>query len=208
LQGYFLGNYHLDSNLVDHYFNRVGDLSMAIGHWYEERNGWTIMDLGAATSENYRRSKNIARYALNKTTKEAKDVRGVISSMISECEFVEEWLETGRRPGSYKGVERGYKETNWDPAWLDSYASPNGWYTDRTQFSGELSKEDRFRIEDAMSTLSDRERQCFMMYHVDGMSEYDIARELHLGRSSVQKFLERAKEKIEEAKMSSLFLLG
>jgi predicted DNA-binding protein YlxM (UPF0122 family) len=52
-----------------------------------------------------------------------------------------------------------------------------------------------------------RHKQCFMMYHVDGMSEYDIARELNVGRSTVQKFLERAKQKIEYAKVSSLFLL-
>lgn len=180
---------------------------MAIGQLYKERNGWTIMDLGKATPDNYRRAKNLARYALSKTDKKAKDVRGIITSMISECGYVEEWLETGRRPGSFKGVERAYKECSWDPAWLESYASPNGWEIDRTEFSGELTPSQRFRIEDAMSTLSDRERQCYMLYHVDGMSEYDIARELQLGRSSVHKFLDRAKEKIEESKMNSLFLL-
>lgn len=170
---------------------------MAIGHWNE-----SVTDL----IPGYRQTRAMLRKA--RDVNEIPSGDGTIGSMISDVEYVLEWLETGRRPNSYKGIERAYKTSSWDPAWLDSYASPNGWYTDRTQFSGELTKEQRFRIQDAMSTLSDRERQCFMMYHVDGMSEYDIALELHVGRSTVQKFLERAKEKIEDAKMSSLFLLG
>ncbi|UKS27192.1 LuxR C-terminal-related transcriptional regulator [Paenibacillus sp. HWE-109] len=179
---------------------------MAIGHLYTERSGWTIMDLGKATPDNYRRAKNLARYALSKTDKKAKDIRGIITSMISECEYVEEWLETGRRPGSFKGAERAYKELSWDPNWIESYASPNGWYMDRTQFSGELSPNQRFRIEEAMCTLSDREKQCFMLYYVDGMSEYDIARELQLGRTTVQDYLQNAKRKIENEKLTNLFL--
>lgn len=165
---------------------------------------WTIMDLGPATPKNYNRSKRIAEKARRKAPNKAE--KTILGGMVSECAFVYEWLSTGRRPGSMKGAETGYRESNWDPAWIDSYASPNGWYTDRTQFSGELSAHDRFRIEEAMRELSDREKQCYMLYHVDGMSEYDIARELNLGRSTVQKFLERANKKIEDAKVSSLFL--
>jgi RNA polymerase sigma factor (sigma-70 family) len=178
---------------------------LAIGHWHTVRNGWTIINLGSATPENYRRSRLIAKHVHGQTKDKAH--RAVINGMISECEYVEDWLSTGRRPGSFKGIERPYVVKNWDPAWIDAYSSPNGWYTDRTQFSGDLTDVQRFRIEEAMRDLSARERQCFMLYHVDGMSEYDIALELHLGRSTVQKFLERAKVKIEEAKMSSLFLM-
>ncbi|WP_376768651.1 sigma factor-like helix-turn-helix DNA-binding protein [Paenibacillus foliorum] len=58
-----------------------------------------------------------------------------------------------------------------------------------------------------MHDLTDREKQCFMMYHVDCMSEYDIVLELHLGRSTVQNFIEQATKKIEDTKMNRLFLL-
>jgi RNA polymerase sigma factor (sigma-70 family) len=169
---------------------------MAIGHWNE-----SVTHL----IPGYRNTRASLERSRNNTDNPSDKEK--LGSMISDCTYALEWLETGRRPGSMRGIEHAYKTSTWDPAWLDSYASPNGWYTDRTQFSGELSQADRFRIEDAMSTLSDRERQCFMMYHVDGMSEYEIAQELNVGRSTVQKFLERAKEKIEDAKMSSLFLL-
>lgn len=170
---------------------------MAIGHWNE-----SVTDL----IPGYRHTRAMLKRA--RDVNEIPDGKSTIGSMIGDVEYALEWMETGRRPGSRRGVERPYRVRSWDPAWIESYASPNGVYTDRRQFSGELSTEDRFRIEDAMRDLSDRERQCFMMYHVDGMSEYEIARELNVGRSSVQKFLERARNKIEEAKVSSLFLLG
>lgn len=168
---------------------------MAIGHWND-----SVIDLIPGYRQTRKVLNQIKSNSVDPSDKEK------LGSMISDCEYTLEWLETGRRPGSVRGIERSYQRS-WDPAWIDSYSSPNGWYTDRTQFSGELNQQQRFRIEEAMSDLSERERQCFMMYHVDGMSEYDIALELHVGRSTVQKFLERAKAKIENAKMSSLFLL-
>jgi len=169
----------------------------------KQAGNWTIMRLGGATVANYGRTRYRLQKALDGTKDKAQ--RELLGSMLSDCDFALEWLKTGRRPGTRRGVERAYKVSSWDPAWLEAYHSPNGWSVQRER--RDLTADERFRIEDAMRDLTDRERQCFMMYHVDGMSEYDIAQELHLGRSTVQTYLERAKEKIEYAKMSSLFLL-
>jgi len=166
---------------------------------------WTFIQLGPADIQNYSRTRSTIIKALNRVPKEDKAQRELLGGMLSECDFVLEWLRTGRRPGSLRGVERRY-ERAWDPQWIDRYHSPSGWTVEREK-TRELTADERFRIEEAMRDLSPRERQCFMMYHVDGMSEYEIAQELHIGRATVHTFLERAAEKIENAKVSSLFLL-
>lgn len=167
---------------------------MAIGHWNE-----SVTDL----IPGYRHTRRTLELARERSTEKAN--RETIGSMLSDVDYALEWLHTGRRPGARRGVERGYRVRTWDPAWLDTYRSPSGWSVERE--SRDLTQEERFRIEEAMRDLSERERQCFMLYHVDGMSEYEIALELHLGRSTVQTYLERAKLKIEDAKANSLFLI-
>lgn len=167
---------------------------------------WTFMHLGQADIKNYNRTRYTIMKALNRTPKDNKAQRELLGAMLSECDYVLEWLRTGRRPDSRRGVERRYERT-WDPAWIDRYHSPSGWTLEREAFSRDLTDDERFRIEEAMRDLSTRERQCFMMYVVDGMSYGDIAQELHLARGTVQNNVERAREKIEYTKVSSLFLV-
>lgn len=164
---------------------------------------WTYTDLGGAEADDYNRTRRLIIKALNRT--EDKAQRELLGSMLAECDYVLEWLRTGRRPGQLRGVERRY-ERPWAPEWLDRYQSPSGWEIERQSVSRELTEDERFRIEEAMRDLSPRERQCYMMYHVDGMSEYEIARELHLARGVVQSYIKRAKEKIEDQKLNNLFL--
>lgn len=167
---------------------------------------WTIMWLGAADIQNYNHTRRLLIKALNRVPKEDKAQRELLGGMLSECNYVLEWLRTGRRPGQLRGVERRY-ERAWDPAWIDCYHSPSGWTLERESVSRELTADERFKIEEAMRDLSARERQCYMMHVVDGMSFGDIARELHLAKGTVQTNMERAREKIEYAKVSSLFLV-
>ncbi|CAI6073361.1 sigma factor-like helix-turn-helix DNA-binding protein [Cohnella sp. JJ-181] len=180
---------------------------MAIGHLYTQQHGFTVMHLGPATAENYRRSGRMAKALLART--QDKGERRTIGEMVGECEYAAEWLETGRRPGSVRGIERGYEERCWDPAWLEAYDSHNSRYRiERDSVSRDLTDDERFQIEEAMRDCSPREKQCFIMYHADGLTLEEIGMELNLGKSTVQTYVERAKEKIENAKLTSLFLLG
>ncbi|QHT60659.1 sigma-70 family RNA polymerase sigma factor [Paenibacillus lycopersici] len=179
---------------------------MAIGQLYHHSGGVTIMQMGQATPDNYRRSRKMVR-ALHARTQD-KAQRSLIAEMIGDCDYAIEWMETGRRPGSVRGVERPMRISSWDPDWIDRYASPNARYViERDSSSRDLTADERFRIEEAMRDLTDRERQCFMLHVVDGMSYEDIGRELHLGRSTVQVYIERSREKIEYAKLTNLFLV-
>lgn len=179
---------------------------MAIGQLYTRAGGVTIMNLGPATAANYKRSGRMARALLART--QDKGERRVIGEMIGDCEYVSEWLQTGRRPGSMRGIERSYEIRLWDPAWIERYNSASGRYSiERDKTSRDLTDEERFKIEEAMRDCSPREKQCFIMYHVDGMSYEEIGMELNLGKSTVQTYVDRATAKIENAKLTSLFLL-
>lgn len=157
-----------------------------------------------ASPESYKQTKRILR-AL-RTLSQDKGERQVIGEMISECDYAIEWMRTGRRPGAMRGIERPYRVTPWDPGWFDYYQSPSGFTIERDESKKQLSDLDRFRVSEAMRGLSERERQCFVMYHVDMMSFEEIGFELHIGKSTVQTHIERARKKIEKEKVFNIFL--
>lgn len=169
---------------------------------YQQRKSasWVFINLGAATSTNYKRSQSIAGKLLRRTADKLD--RSKLTSMISECEFVAEWLESGRMPGDYHGVSRNCSP--WDPDWINVYESPNAYEIDRTENAG-LTDQQRDKLKRAMFGLSKRELQCYMLHVVDGMSIGAIGLELHLGKSTVQDYIQQAKKKIELNKISSLF---
>jgi RNA polymerase sigma factor (sigma-70 family) len=195
---------------------------------------WTILNLGQATPEKCRENKRALMHLSEEKTKKIKslqteylkakklndfeshatimtkigrleDDRAHINSMISDLQYIIDWLSSGRRPGSRRGIERRSVQQRsevWEPSWFDTYVSPAGWAVER-----ELSSNERFQIEDALSTLSKRERQCYTLHHAMGFSYRQIAMELLISRSSVQTNIERAERKIQENKKSSLFLM-
>lgn len=160
-------------------------------------------DLGEATISNYRRSLNVARRVYASAD---SDDKKVISGMISECEYVIEWLSTGRRPGNKRGVERlaAYqREKPVDPLRMQAYVS-----NAKAGSPSNLSDWERFQIEDALSRLSERERDCYTMAHGECISFQDIADMLGISKGSVEEYIERAQKKISEDLQSSLFLIG
>lgn len=52
-------------------------------------------------------------------------------------------------------------------------------------------------VYEAMAMFSKRERQCFLLHTVQNMSFGSIAAELRIHRGTVQKYIERAKKKIQ-----------
>ncbi|WP_348623649.1 sigma factor-like helix-turn-helix DNA-binding protein [Paenibacillus peoriae] len=160
-----------------------------------------VVDLGAATSLNYHKSLNIARRLYAKAD---ADDKKVISGMISDCEYVEEWLNTGRRPGNKRGAERmaAYqRERPVDPLRMQAYVQRN-----HAGSPANLSEWQLFQIEDALSTLSPRERECYTMAHGQCFSRSQIANFLGITKDSVTEYVERAQKKVAQAVSESLFL--
>ncbi|WHY17105.1 hypothetical protein QNH28_16460 [Paenibacillus sp. G2S3] len=81
-----------------------------------------VTDLGPATALNYQFSLKGAERAYRKAD---ADDKKVTSGMESDCEFVIEWLNSGRRPGKKRGIERraGYeREILLDPIRMKAFA--------------------------------------------------------------------------------------
>lgn len=171
---------------------------------YQQRKAmsWVFINLGDATWTNYKRSQSVVSKLLRQTANKME--RSRLTSMISECEFIAEWMESGRMPGDYHGVSNRNSRP-WETDWINEYYSPNAFSIDRSENEG-LSDEQRERIQKALTGLSRREKQCYMLHVVDGMSLGDIGMELQLSKASVQTNIGRAKKKIEINKNSSLFL--
>jgi len=132
--------------------------------------------------------------------------RQMISDMIGDVEFVIQWLETGRRPGNKRGVERlaAYqREKPMDPIRMQAFISRS-----TAGSPANLTEWERQQIEDALCTLSDRERECYVLAHGECFSFEDIANLLGISKSSVATHIKRAEAKISKRLMNSLFLVG
>ncbi|MDR6880408.1 sigma factor-like helix-turn-helix DNA-binding protein [Bacillus sp. 3255] len=132
--------------------------------------------------------------------------RRVINEMVSDCEWTIEWLETGRRPGNKRGIERRaayQREKLMDPVRMQAYITQSS-----AGSPANLSDWQRFQIEDALSRLSERERECYVLVHGECFSFSGIAGMLGISKGSVEVYVSRAQKKISDDLQNSLFLVG
>ncbi|WP_182299189.1 sigma factor-like helix-turn-helix DNA-binding protein [Cohnella cholangitidis] len=187
-------------------------------------NTTSITNLGSATLESYLETRRmllrkadeltvrISRLEPVQTLEEMNEIlaldkdRRLVMEMIASCSYVIEWLQTGRRPGNQRGIERraGYqREVLTDPAKLPSVPS-----AEVTDASREVSEVSRFRLEAALRGLTERERSCYMLAHGECYSFAEIAALLNISKSSVGTYMTRAQRKVENNVSSILILVG
>lgn len=162
-------------------------------------------DLGPATLLNYQLSLRKAERAYRLAHKrDDADDKKVISGMISDLEYVIEWMSTGRRPGNKRGMERraGYeREILLDPVRMQAFASRS-----TAGSPSNLSDDQRNKIEEALRYLSPRQRECYMLAHGECFSHGQIANLLGISRSAVQGYIEEAQRRVSEELQQNLFL--
>jgi RNA polymerase sigma-70 factor (ECF subfamily) len=127
--------------------------------------------------------------------KGAEADKQTIGEMISDCNYTLEWLETGRRPGNRRGIERRaayQRERPVDPIVLQTYIRPE------TRHTATVSEEDRQRIENILGRLTPRERECYVMVIGSGLSYAEAAELVGVAKGSVQSFVDSAKKKIQK----------
>ncbi|WP_232700172.1 sigma factor-like helix-turn-helix DNA-binding protein [Brevibacillus daliensis] len=132
--------------------------------------------------------------------------RKYLSEMISDVEYVIEWLETGRRPGSKRGIERraAYeREISIDLVRMQAFV-----YRGTAGSPCNLTEWEKFQLEDALACLTARERECYILTHGEGFSFEETARFLCISKSSIQTLVTRAQNKIANCVATSLFLVG
>lgn len=134
------------------------------------------------------------KQSLDKENAAEADEFKIVGGMISDLNYSMEWLERGRRPGNRRGIERQsvYQRT----ALLDVDLFPSLNLEPEREIPSDDA--DKRALIDILWNLSNRERQCYVLHMSHGMSYSEIAREIGVTRTSVQKFVERAKKKILE----------
>lgn len=114
-----------------------------------------------------------------------------LNSMIRDMTFAINWLKVGREPGTLRGIDR--RSVYQRRVLMDMDLFPS--LEIEPEQEG-LSNEDKQAIVDILIHLSVRERQCFVLHNAYEMSMADIAAELVVSKSSVQKYIDRANNKV------------
>lgn len=164
---------------------------MAIGHWH----GSGVMHLVPA----YKHTRKMLVLARERA---GEDDKQTIGGMISDCDYTLEWLQSGRRPGARRGIERRaayQRERPVDPLVLQAYVG--GRSAGGAVQASSVTDEDRRRIEGVLGQLTPRERECYRMALGEGMPYSEIAEILGIQKGTVQYNVERAKEKIQRLTM-------
>lgn len=173
-----------------------------------------IVEQGHATPASYRATRTMLLLAADRLTRRIQELepvrtmdemnallrldreRRIVFEMIADCSYVIDWLESGRRPGNRRGIERraGYqREVLTDPAKLSAVRSACG----EGQAAGGSEDERRGeRLEAALRGLTERERECYRLALGEGFSYAEVAGLLGISKSSVGTYVIRAQRKI------------
>lgn len=120
-----------------------------------------------------------------------------VNAMIRDCHYVIEWLGTGRRPGTKRGIERSAKKDREIPMDMDILRR----YMGRGErcnlhFHKEISHDQMVMMESALDILTVQQRDAFVMVAVNRFSLEMAAETMGLKKTSVQNHVDRAKAKI------------
>ncbi|MED1508723.1 sigma-70 family RNA polymerase sigma factor [Bacillus proteolyticus] len=135
----------------------------------------------------------------------------VLTDMISDISYSLEWMKKARRPGNHRGGERlaAYqRERACDPLLMQRYfrsMDDNLYEWDNHQQEHAIGEWDKIRLEDALSLLTEREKEVYLMSRGYCLTYREIARYLNVTCSTVQSMIERAEKKIARQVNESLF---
>lgn len=127
------------------------------------------------------------------------DDKTVINSMINEMTDVIKWLKTGKDPYDFRSNEK--KSAYQRRVLLDMDLFPSLDIIPESaeeQDAGELTEEQKELIVEVLIELSWRERQCYLLHYANERTFQEISNELGITKSSVQSYINRAKEKINK----------
>lgn len=135
---------------------------------------------------------------------QAQEYCDAINGFISNVMYVITWLSRGHAPGPRRGIHRRSRqqlEVVMDPIKMQSFANPAACGSPTT-----ISGWERFMIDEAMSKLSDRERECYIMKYGHCYSERQIANMLNISQPVVHEYVTKAEKKINENLNNNIFL--
>ncbi|MGE7885369.1 sigma-70 family RNA polymerase sigma factor [Bacillus sp. NPDC094077] len=137
----------------------------------------------------------------------------IINTMINDINFALEWMLTAKQPGKTRGIERraGYeRERPCDPLLMQRYFRSVEMPTyewDVEAKESVISEWDRIQLQDALSTLTENEREVYIMSRGNAFTQEKIAGLMGVSRNTIKKTLLRADNKIGKQLSESLFCI-
>lgn len=133
--------------------------------------------------------------AMNRDNVDLLD-RAKINGAIDSMGFSIEWMETGRQPGVFRGIDKrdAYRSKQYE----DMDIIPD--ITEQLRMEREplyMDQEQRQALMKLFRNFSDRERQCYIMYEAEELSMQQIADHLDVTKATVQSYISRARKKVE-----------
>lgn len=127
--------------------------------------------------------------------------REQITSMINSVSMVIDWLETGRNPYFQQGIDIRHAYDITRLPYMDILPD----IKEQVKHDKvEMTKEQIEMFREIISLLSNREWECFVLHYAMLKSMSEIAEELQISKSTVQEYIERAKNKIDAVTHSRL----
>lgn len=146
----------------------------------------------------YRRSIRLAKkaYASAPDIKEDPNSieRTIISEMLNDMNFALSWIHCGFNPYHKRGAYRRSEVQFMDPDLMDAIELES-----EPQQSHELSDKERLKIDFALSDLTERETDIYVMHHAEMLPLEEIAELLGVKKSTVATTIRRAQKKINQA---------
>ncbi|PFE05060.1 RNA polymerase subunit sigma-24 [Bacillus cereus] len=137
----------------------------------------------------------------------------VLEGMISDVRYALEWMRTAKKPESKRGIERRsayQREKLVNPLLMQRYlrSTETQYEWDCEGKENVISHWERIKLEDALSALTEHEKEIFIMYKGGMLTQEEISKELKVTRSTIQQILRRADKKIAKQLSESLFCIN
>jgi DNA-directed RNA polymerase specialized sigma subunit len=125
--------------------------------------------------------------------------RKILNGMVASLNYAIEWMDTGRRPGNKRGVERSY-ETLMDPVKMQSYIRNTN-----AGSPANITDSHRTALRNVLGLLSDQEQNCYIMAHGYGYTYEYIASLLGISKSAVATYIKRAQNKVSKEVQKDMY---
>lgn len=123
--------------------------------------------------------------------------RGIVNSMIRSVSEIIDWMESGTNPYYRQGISRRH---NYDVTYLgqmDLIPDISEQLKEEREELKRLSKDEKELITKVLMTLTDRERECFILHVAAGHSMSETGEVLGIAKTTVQNHIEKARVKIK-----------
>ncbi|MNI41885.1 positive control sigma-like factor [compost metagenome] len=134
----------------------------------------------------------------------AQELCDTVNAFISNVVYVIAWLSRGHAPNPRRAIHRRSREQRevlMEPLKMQSYANPAACGSPTT-----ITDSERFMIDEALHTLTKKEKDCYMLKYGQCFSERDIARMLNISQQAVNQNIKRAEAKINDSIRNNIFL--